>query len=258
VVVTADAMHTQREAAEFLVTRKQADYLLIVKGNQPGLHAQLKALPWRDIPVLDRTRDQGYGRVEVLTLKVATVAGLSFLHAAQAIQVTRRVRHLASRRWRAVTVYAVTSLTTIKAAPWQLAGYVRGHWAIENQLHWVRDVTFAEDASQVRAGTAPRHGHSAQPRRRRATPGRVDQHRRRAATQQPRPDPAPHPLWYPYLMKGTSRSNAGPRPAGLDGRRTIASTSTRAGQLGIALRVRSGLDFVKGADDRSGRARSRS
>jgi Transposase DDE domain len=54
VVVTADAMHTQREAAEFLVTQKQADYLLIVKGNQPGLHAQLRALPWRDIPVLDR------------------------------------------------------------------------------------------------------------------------------------------------------------------------------------------------------------
>jgi predicted transposase YbfD/YdcC len=156
VVVTADAMHTQREAAEFLVMGKQADYLLIVKGNQPGLHAQLKALPWRDIPVLDRTSDQGHGRVEVRTLKVATVPRLSFPHAAQAIQLTRRVRHLASRRWRTVTVYAVTSLTTIKAAPWQLAGYLRGHWAIENQLHWVRDVTFAEDASQVRAGTAPR------------------------------------------------------------------------------------------------------
>jgi hypothetical protein len=88
VVVTADAMHTQREAAEFLVTRKQPDYLLLVKGNQPVLHAQLKALPWRDIPVLDRTRDQGHGRVEVRTLKVATVPGLSFPHAAQAIQVT--------------------------------------------------------------------------------------------------------------------------------------------------------------------------
>jgi len=50
----------------------------------------------------------------------------------------------------------VTSLTTIKAAPWQLAGHLRGHWAIENQLHWVRDVTFAENASQVRSGNAPR------------------------------------------------------------------------------------------------------
>ena len=84
------------------------------------------------------------------------MAGLSVPHAVQAIRVTRRVRYLASRRWRAVTVYAVTSLTTIKAALRQLAGYLRGHWAIENQLHWVRDVTFAEDASQVRAGTAPR------------------------------------------------------------------------------------------------------
>jgi predicted transposase YbfD/YdcC len=50
----------------------------------------------------------------------------------------------------------VTSLTTTKAAPWQLAGRVRGHWTIENQLHWVRDVTFTEDASQIRTGTAPR------------------------------------------------------------------------------------------------------
>jgi predicted transposase YbfD/YdcC len=158
VVVTADAMHTQREAAEFLVTQKQADYLLIVKGNQPALHDQLRALPWRDIPVLDRTRDQGHGRVEVRTLKAATVGGLDFPHAAQAIQITRRVRDLGAnpRRWRTITVYAVTSLTTSKAAPWQLAGYARGHWRIENELHWVRDVTFAEDACKVRTGTGPR------------------------------------------------------------------------------------------------------
>jgi hypothetical protein len=50
----------------------------------------------------------------------------------------------------------VTSLTTIRASPWQLAGHVRGHWAIENQLHWVRDVTVAKDAFQVRTCTAPR------------------------------------------------------------------------------------------------------
>jgi predicted transposase YbfD/YdcC len=86
------------------------------------------------------------------------VGGLGFPHAAQALQITRRVRDLNAnpRRWRTVTVYAVTSLTTIQASPWQLAGYVRGHWAIENELHWVRDVTFAEDASQVRSGNAPR------------------------------------------------------------------------------------------------------
>jgi hypothetical protein len=104
VVVTADALHTQRDHAEFLITGKQADYLFLVKGNQPALHAQLAALPWRDIPVLDRTRDQGHGRVEVRTLKVVTVAGLGFPHAAQALRITRRVRSVGSRRWRTVTV----------------------------------------------------------------------------------------------------------------------------------------------------------
>jgi predicted transposase YbfD/YdcC len=155
VVVTADALHTQRDHAEFLITGKQADYLFLVKGNQPGLRAELAALPWRDIPVLDRTRDHGHGRVEVRTLKVATVAGLGFPHATQAIRITRRVRPLASRRWRTVTVYAVTSLSAPQASPARLADYLRGHWGIE-ALHHIRDVTFAEDASQVRTGTAPR------------------------------------------------------------------------------------------------------
>jgi predicted transposase YbfD/YdcC len=155
VVITADAMHTQREAAEFLVTGKQAGYLLIVKGNQPGLHAQLKALPWRDIPVLDRTCGQGHGRVEVRTLKVATVPGLNFPHAAQAIHVTRRVRPLGQRRWRTVTVYAITNLTGLQASPTHLADYIRGHWAIE-ALHHIRDTTFSEDTSRIRTSNAPR------------------------------------------------------------------------------------------------------
>jgi predicted transposase YbfD/YdcC len=54
-----------------------------------------------------------------------------------------------------VTVYAVTSLTAAQASPARLADWVQGHWSIE-ALHHVRDTTFAEDASQVRTGTAPR------------------------------------------------------------------------------------------------------
>jgi Transposase DDE domain len=83
------------------------------------------------------------------------VAGLDFPHATQAIRITRRVRSLRSRRWRTVTVYAVTSLTAAQASPARLADYVRGHWGIE-ALHHIRDATFAEDSSQVRTGTAPR------------------------------------------------------------------------------------------------------
>ena len=54
-----------------------------------------------------------------------------------------------------MVVYAVTSLTFAQAGPARLADLIRGHWAIENGLHHVRDVTFAEDASQLRTGTAP-------------------------------------------------------------------------------------------------------
>ena len=55
-IVTADAMHAQREHARYLVAQRGAHYILTVKGNQPSLHAQLKNLPWRDVPV---TSDRG-------------------------------------------------------------------------------------------------------------------------------------------------------------------------------------------------------
>ena len=154
-VVTADALHTQREHADWLVTAKHAAYVLLVKANQPTLRHQLTTLPWRDVPVLDETRDRGHQRVEVRRLQVTTVAGLDFPHATQALRITRRVRSLRSRRWRTVTLHAVTNLTAAQAHPARLADWIRGHWAIE-ALHHVRDVTFAEDASEVRTGTAPR------------------------------------------------------------------------------------------------------
>jgi predicted transposase YbfD/YdcC len=154
-VVTADALHTHGDAAEFLVTRKYAHYLFTVKANQPTLLDRCVRLPWQQVPVLDRTRDRAHGRVELRTLKAVSVRGFGFPHTAQVIQVTRRIRGLRSRRWQTVTVYAVTSLTHAQASPARLADLIRGHWAIENGLHYVRDVTFAEDASQVRAETGP-------------------------------------------------------------------------------------------------------
>jgi predicted transposase YbfD/YdcC len=102
----------------------------------------------------DRTRDRGHGRVELRTLKVVSVQGFGFPHAAQVIQVTRKTRQLHTNRWRAVTVYAITSLPFQLAHPARLADLLRGHWAIE-ALHHVRDTTFAEDASQVRTSAAP-------------------------------------------------------------------------------------------------------
>jgi len=160
VVVTADALHTHPGAAEFLVTGKQAHYLFVVKANQPTLLARCTALPWHRVPVLDRTRDQAHGRIEVRTLKAVTVHHLGFPHAAQVLQVTRKrtvgVPHASTRRrrWQTVTVYAITSLPFAQASPARLADLLRGHWAIE-AVHHIRDTTFAEDASQVRTGAGP-------------------------------------------------------------------------------------------------------
>jgi hypothetical protein len=129
----------------------------LVKRNQPGLHAQLAGLPWRQIPAAGIQRDRRHGRAERRTLKITTVtAGLAFPHAAQALQIVRRRRPLNSRKWSTETVYAVTSLTVTQARPDQLAGILRGHWSIEDRLHWIRDVTYDEDRSQIRARNGPR------------------------------------------------------------------------------------------------------
>jgi predicted transposase YbfD/YdcC len=154
-VITADAMHTQREHAEFLITQKKAHYLLVVKKNQPSLYAQVKNLPWRTIPAGHRQRDRGHGRAEHRTLKATAVtAGLAFPHAAQAICLNRRIRPLGGGKWRTVTVYAITSLNASQATPAQLAEWIRGHWQIE-VLHHIRDVSYGEDASQIRTGSGP-------------------------------------------------------------------------------------------------------
>jgi predicted transposase YbfD/YdcC len=159
-VITADALQTHPEAAEFLVTGKQAHYLFQVKANQPTLLARCQRLPWHRVPVLDRTRDQAHGRIEHRTLKAVTVGRFGFPHAAQVIQVTRKrtvggsCASTRRRRWQTVTVYAITSLGFAQASPACLADLLRGHWAIE-ALHHLRDVTFCEDASQVRTGAGP-------------------------------------------------------------------------------------------------------
>ncbi|MFD5114904.1 ISAs1 family transposase [Streptomyces sp. NPDC058391] len=154
VVVTSDAMHTQREHADYLLGRG-AHRIVIVKGNQKKLRRQLKSLPWKDIPLQGRTRGTGHGRSEIRRIKVATVNGLLFPGARQAIQIKRRRTDRKTGRTTVKTVYAVTSLTAEQATPAQLAGLVRDHWTIE-ALHHVRDTTFAEDASQLRTGNAPR------------------------------------------------------------------------------------------------------
>jgi hypothetical protein len=196
-VVTADALHTQREHADWLVTGKHAAYLLIVKANQPSLRHQLTTLPWPDIPVLDETRDRGHHRVEIRRLQVATVAGLDFPHATQAIRITRRVRPLTGRRWRTMTVYAVTSLTAAQASPARLADWIRGHWGIGALRRCTTSATPPSPRMPPKSAPATPPGPwpaSATPGHRHPAPARRPQHRRSAAPQRPQRHPIPRLL----------------------------------------------------------------
>ncbi|MEV0431571.1 ISAs1 family transposase [Micromonospora sp. NPDC050495] len=72
-VVTVEALHCQRDHVTYLAERG-AHWILTVKGNQPSLHTQLAALPWRAVPDAARDTDRGHGRREIRTLKILTIS----------------------------------------------------------------------------------------------------------------------------------------------------------------------------------------
>ena len=154
-VITADALHCQRDTAEY-ITGRGAHYILTVKDNQPTLRKKLKSLPWKQIPVLDRKTEHGHGRTTTRTLKAAEIAeGIGFPGAVQVLQLTRTATDDKTGKKHTEVLYAVTSLSVADAKPAQIAAWLRGHWAIENRLHWVRDVTYSEDHSQIRTEGGP-------------------------------------------------------------------------------------------------------
>jgi len=153
-VVTFDALHTVRANLDWLVTDKNAHYIAIVKGNQPLLHAQVRALPWRQVPAASVTRERGHGRTGTRTLKAAHVSHLDFPWARQAIKITRWRQEIATGKTTRETVYAITSLSSAGATAADLARLVREQWSIEAHHH-VRDVSFGEDTSASRTGRGP-------------------------------------------------------------------------------------------------------
>ncbi|MEV0696075.1 transposase [Streptomyces sp. NPDC050388] len=159
-VVTSDAMHTQHDHAVYLLNRR-AHCIVIVKRNTKKLRKQLKSLPWKQIPLQDRTRVTGHDRHEILPGGAdPQTEGLHGQQPALPRRPPGRPDRSPPRppqdredqpqdRLRGHQPYRE------QAGPTQLARLIRGHRTVE-ALHHVRDVTFAEDASQVRAGNAPR------------------------------------------------------------------------------------------------------
>jgi predicted transposase YbfD/YdcC len=162
-VLTLDALHTQRETAALIAEQHQGFYLMTVKANQPTLQAAIAARliqPSSHYQQQGRyhvAENRGHGRVEQRQIRTADADGIDFPHAAQVIHVIRRSRPLSiPAGWtHKEHVYAITNLPHEMAGPAALAHAARGHWSIENKSHYVRDVTFGEDASQTRTGHAP-------------------------------------------------------------------------------------------------------
>jgi len=158
VVITADAMQTQREHARWLTEDKDAFYLLPVLGNQPGTYAALDALDWENTPVAAATSEISRGRVETRTIRVLPAPeDLGFPYARQAVLLERYVTIKKNGRWvmrNCEAVLYVTSLDSAQTSPADLLAYARGHWTVEH-LHWLRDVVWREDKSTLRTGNAP-------------------------------------------------------------------------------------------------------
>jgi predicted transposase YbfD/YdcC len=125
---------------------------MAVKGGRPGLKRRVSALPWRMAPA-DAEVDRRHGRRVRRTCRLLRAPALiGFPGAVQAAKV-RRTRTVDGRRtWE--EVFVITNHPD--ASYQQIASWIREHWHVENRVHWVRDVTWDEDRSQVRTGGGPR------------------------------------------------------------------------------------------------------
>jgi predicted transposase YbfD/YdcC len=159
-VVTRDALLTPRQVAQTLVDAG-GDYVRIVKENQPQLKADIELVfplpPAGDRQESVRTVDVGHGRIETRN-RTTSAALVGYSDGPGLAQVFAGGRHVITKKTgpeRVEVVYGVTSLSPERATPGRVLALVRGHGAIENKSHGVRDVTFDEDRSQVRGGTSP-------------------------------------------------------------------------------------------------------
>jgi predicted transposase YbfD/YdcC len=156
-VITADALLTQKAIAEYLVNERRADFVFTVKENQPTLKRHIEALALRARRCDAETIDKGHGRLEIRRIWCddALKASVTFPHVQQVFCIERQVTHLKKGNTTIEAVYGVTSQSPEKAWPAKILSQNRKHWSVENKQHYVLDVTFDEDRSQIRRLNGP-------------------------------------------------------------------------------------------------------
>lgn len=161
-VVTVDALLAQRRLAR-QICQQGGHYLMVIKEDQPESWAAIKLL-FEEPPegtsaaeTVVRTFSKGHGRREWRTLETSSALQewLNWPDHRQVLRRTCRRLLLKTGELQEETTYAVTSLPRHDADAALLEGLWRGHWTIENRVHYVRDVTFGEDAGQAYRGSTP-------------------------------------------------------------------------------------------------------
>lgn len=164
-VTTMDALLAQRDVAR-QIRQQGGHYLMVIKENQPETRAAIAELfavpPWlpaerEQAYARHRTVEPGHGRLETRMLEASPAlnAWLDWPGVGQVLRRTTRRVQVGTGVVSEEVSYAITSLEPEQATPAQLAAWWRGHWTIENRLHWVRDVTMGEDAGQAYCGATP-------------------------------------------------------------------------------------------------------
>jgi predicted transposase YbfD/YdcC len=161
-VVTGDAMFTQRDLC-IQIVEADGDFVLPVKANQKTLqHAIADAFMPASVakghqPIaleqkFMETTSIGHGRIEkrYLTVTSELNAYLDFPHVQQVFRLQRVIQQQQTGKLTYQVTFGITSLPSEQCSPETLMALIRSHWHIENRLHYVRDVTFHEDASRIR------------------------------------------------------------------------------------------------------------
>ena len=161
-VLTLDALHSCPKTAR-LIIGEGADHVLPVKGNRKTLRGDIAAFdPAFDAAPAAETRDKGHGRLEERSCRLVPLDAHPDDLAAlpgrrQAFRIRRRRTVLKKNTTTEETVYGLTSLGPERAGPAEILALNRGHWEIENRLHYPRDWSWDEDRSRVRSGKLPRN-----------------------------------------------------------------------------------------------------